>query len=183
MYRMPKIPANQHPLRIVRGALGWTQQKLADKCGIAEISIRRIEGRTLKPSLDLIGRIMWVTGVDPESLDLGPPTLTGQPYSAELANAHVAGMRTKSQRGELEITESLGNHAAELSEAFMMVLLSAANKNAFHTVGFLFESWAKGIIEDFKLGPEFLKVSASPGSKLEKLQRAVKSRKKVKSKL
>ena len=91
---MPKIPANPHPLYIVRKELGWTQQRLADKCGVAAVTIKKIEGRSLQPGRELLMRITWVTGVDPGSLSNKLPTFQNAPYTGKAAQAYLESFDT-----------------------------------------------------------------------------------------
>jgi transcriptional regulator with XRE-family HTH domain len=176
---MPKIPANPHPLHLVRKELGWTQQKLAEKCGVAAVTIKKIEGRSLKPSIDLLGRIMWATGVDPESLSADKPTIMKLPYTGELGNGHITAVRT-SKLGEIDVGEHEIGIVGDWATVLGVVMMAAAKKNAFHTVGFLFQRWAESVIADFGLGQDILRVPSDKGSKLERIQKSVKSRKKAK---
>lgn len=177
---MPKIPTNPHPLYLVRKELGWTQQRLAEKCGVAAVTIKKVEGRTLKPGIDLVGRISWVTGVDPESLSADKPTFSDLPYTAELGKAHVTATQTK-KLGELDVGELEEGLVGEWGAVLGSVMMMAAKKNAFHTVGFLFQRWAEKTIADFNLGQDILSIPSDKGSKLERVQKSVKSRKKAKS--
>jgi len=182
LYRMPKIPLNPHPLYQVRKALGWTQQDVADKCGVAAITIRKIESRTLKPGRDLLGRIMWATGVDADSLSGSKPTFRGLPYQAELGLAHVAGLKTKKPGGEVDLSEeALQNAFGDFPLVFFKLMASAMHKNALHVVQWAFVEWAADTICEFKLEKHFAE-KPDDGTAALWLSRALKSRKASKRK-
>jgi len=177
---MPKIPTNPHPLHQVRKALGWTQQKLADKCGVAVVTIKKIEGGALNPGVDLLGRIMWVTGVDPESILGSVATSNGQPYTAENGQAHLRLVNTKKPTGEVEVRDADMKRVQEWADVFGELMATACKKNALYVVGFLFERWARDTIQDLQLEKDFSKCSSSGNPALERLQKSLKSRKKAK---
>jgi transcriptional regulator with XRE-family HTH domain len=59
---MPRPPKARHFVRDIRNALGWTQTDLADRIGVAPITVKRIENRTLKMSDVFATRLYWETG-------------------------------------------------------------------------------------------------------------------------
>ena len=179
---MPKIPTNPHPLYQVRKILGWTQQDLADKCGVAAVTIRKIESRKLKPGRELLGRMMWATGIDPESLSGKVPTFLGQPYTAEMGNAHIAGCQTRKPGRDVDLSEEVLQQAfGDFPAVFFRVLITAMEKNALMVVKWSFVEWAADTVCEFKLEKH---LSENPGDDTASiwLARAVKSRKAVKRK-
>jgi transcriptional regulator with XRE-family HTH domain len=182
MYPMPKINPNPHPVAVARKALGWTQARLAEKCGCAAVTIKKIEGRTLKPSSSMAARIMWVTGLSPSCI-ISDTTATFAelaPYSAELGRAHVEAMATKSKTGDVQLGKFEEERISAWGRVFTAVIVAAAYRNALRPVGHLFEEWVLSIVDDFRLGSEFRKAAAPQGSLLERLQKD--SRRKGKSK-
>ena len=174
---MPKIPTKKHPLAQVRAALGgWTQQKLADKAGVALVTIKKIESGKLKPGRDLLGRLMWITGADPESLLSEKATIMGLPYSAELGAAHVRAFKTKNDRGEVKVDECAMERVRELLEMFGNVLTAAAKRDALYVIGWSFTEWAAAAITDYKLQKSFADIPPTITGRW--LQGALKSRKK-----
>lgn len=180
MYPMPKTNSNPHPLAVARKCLGWTQARLAEKAGVAAVTIKKIESRTLKPSEGLAGRLMWVTGLNAGCIVSGGPAMfLDMPYCAELGRAHVDAMATKSKTGDPQMEEWVEDSTVEMMVAVTALMRAAAMKNAFHPVGFLFEHWAQSVVADFKLGPELCKTPAAKGTILERLQK--ESRRKTKA--
>lgn len=181
---MPKINPNPHPVAVAREALGWTQARLAEKCGCAAVTIKKIEGRMLKPSSSLAARIMWVTGLSPSCIINDTPATFAElaPYSAQLGKLHVETMETKSKTGEVEFKEFVEEKIITLGKVFTAVIVAAAYRNALPPIGHLFEEWVLSIVGDFQLGSEFRKVPAPHGSLLERLQKDSKRKGKSKDK-
>ena len=179
---MPKIPTNPHPLYQVRQALGWTQQFLADKCGVSAVAIKKIEGRNFKPGRELLGRLMWATGVDPESLSRKSPTFLGQPYTAELGDAHIIAFRTKNIGVDVDLSEaSLLNEFEDFPAMFFKIMAAGMHKNALQVVKWSFVEWAADTICEFKLEKHFADSPDGDTARLW-LSRALKSRKRTKAK-
>src|SRR5258708_2555675 len=65
---MPRPPSVPHVLRAARKTKGLSQEKLAQKVGVATITIARIESCRLKLSRSLAMRISIATGLDPYQL-------------------------------------------------------------------------------------------------------------------
>lgn len=154
---MPKTNPSPHPLAIVRKHLGWTQARLAEKCGVAAVTVKKIEGRTLKPGRELLGRIMLATGVDPESLATKSPTFMGLPYEAAYGRAHIEAFATKDKVGNFAVSDSAGQTMAAQIHLLGEILVSASRKNASHVAGWSFIEWAADTVSAFGLEKDFAK--------------------------
>ena len=61
-------------LRTLRKRRGWTQEELFERSKIAQNSISRLENhRTAQPSLATVVALAKALGVDPMSIEFGPP--------------------------------------------------------------------------------------------------------------
>jgi len=175
---MPRQPANPHPLFIVRRELGWTQKKLADKCGVSTAYVKKIEGRKLPITRAIMGRLMWVTGVDPGSLNGKRPTFLGRPYTAELGMAHVSGCTTR-KGGEFQAPEMIVESTEELFSILSDVLIATCRKNAYFPARWSLVEWLAATVVEFGLEKEF--TPSSKGSSVTEgmLRDALKARKKA----
>ncbi|MEO8617682.1 MAG: helix-turn-helix transcriptional regulator [Luteolibacter sp.] len=176
---MPKT-TTVHPLAIVRKELGWTQQKLADKCGVALVTIKKIEGKArLQPGRDLLGRIMWATGVDADSLSGKAPTFMGLPYTGELGKAHVIGCTTR-KNGDFQNPEMMAEGVEELFLLMSEVLVLSARKNAYHTIRWSLVEWMADTVIEFGMEKEFAQNPQNQSTARTMLFEALKARKKSK---
>ena len=180
---MPKINPKPHAVAVARKLLGLTQEGLAEKCGYAAITIKNVEGRTPKPrpSVQIAGRIMWVTGLDVECiLDDTAATIKGLPYSSELGKKYMSLMATRSKTGEVLQEAQIKELMSEWGAVLSAVMVAAARKNALMAIGQAFTDWAESVVHDFKLGPRLEEISAPADSNLKRLQ--VKSKRMEESK-
>ena len=181
---MPKLPANPHPLAQVRNALGWTQQKLADKCGVALVTIKKIEGQGRdKRSLsrDLLGRVMWATGVDPESLSEDKPTFRGEPYTSQIGKEFLESVQTRKPFKDVEV-DGWTKIFLENQLAMLTVLMDESlKKNAFRVVRWSFLEWMADTIVDFDMEKQFALRLKEPDISMSQVQlkRALLWRKKT----
>lgn len=175
---MPKPPTNPHPLYIVRKELGWTQQRLADKCGVAAVTIKKIEGRTLKPSRELLGRITFATGVDPDSLSRKSPTFMRGPYTGKTVKPYMELFDTYSRgdftegAGAMFFNKRYDSHLSMLDDLFQ----SAAKKNALLVLFWSLRNWVAEMIVEFELEKEFLQEKNPSDVDRKSLLSEVKSR-------
>ena len=51
-----------HPLKIARQDRKWTMKDLADRSGISEAAISRIESRQRQPSVETVAKLAWALG-------------------------------------------------------------------------------------------------------------------------
>ena len=161
---MPRKPVFDHAVRKLRRIMGkkFTQEAFAREIGVSAIAIKRIENGSLKLSPIMKARIMWATGVDPDSLDSGEPRLIGVPYTPELYQGHREALRTR-EPGETKVKlsswEIAERHAAQ--REMEALIDAAAYDNKFQVVLFLWHDWLNKVIGEFDLKASFLKAVAS----------------------
>ncbi len=175
---MPKIPTNPHPLYIVRKELGWTQQRHADKCGVAAVTIKKIEGRSLQPGRELLMRITWVTGVDPGSLSKKLPTFQNAPYTGKAVQEYLDRFATF-KRGDFTGGASAEFFIKRINSHLPMfddVIESAAKRNALLVVLWSFRNWMADTIVEFGLEKDFLQDKNPPDVDRKSLISEVRSR-------
>jgi len=163
---MPKIPLNPHPLNQVRKCLGWTQKNLADKCGVSVVAIKKIEGRDFKPGRELLGRLMWVTGVDPESLSGKAPTFQGLPYTPENGKAYLASIKTTDKFGDVAIDGWTEVFIEQQVCILRDVMAQALKKSAFKVARWSFLEWSATTILEFGLEKDFIAMAKKPDANI-----------------
>jgi len=166
---MPRKPVFDHAVRKLRRIMGkkFTQEAFARQIGVSAIAIKRIENGSLKLSPIMKARIMWATGVDPDSLDSGEPRLVGVPYTPELYESHREALRTRElheTKVKLSSWEIAKKHTAQ--REMEALIDAAAYDNKFQVVLFLWHDWLNKTIGEFDLKASFLKAVASRRPKL-----------------
>ena len=159
---MSTRPLTAHPLNQVRSALGWTQQKLAEKCGCAVVTIKKIEAGRLTPGRDLLGRLMWTTGVDPGSLSGKAPTFQGRPYTSESGNAYLASIKTTDKFGDVSIDGWTEVFIEQQVDILREVMAHALKKSAFKVARWSFLEWTASTVFEFGMEKDFIATMKKP---------------------
>jgi transcriptional regulator with XRE-family HTH domain len=75
-------------LRTLRKRLGWTQNELRRRSKVAQNSISRLENDpTARPAMVTVLALAKAFGVDPKSIEFGPPRTKKRPKGPEVDGA------------------------------------------------------------------------------------------------
>ena len=127
-------PANPHPLRQVRKAMGLNQAEFANAIGTSGALIHAIEHRRRSISADLATRVLGFAGVYPPSLENSSPyalDLSGNVYSADSFR------RWTTRRGVLDHEQK--TVIADWLQRVRQLLNAAALENRLNGALFLLE--------------------------------------------
>jgi transcriptional regulator with XRE-family HTH domain len=115
---MARPPTHRHILREIRNIVGWSQQELAQRLGVSEITINRIENGQLKVSKRIALRAYSLTGVSYQDI---LENKAGIPETREGALTRESIQRLARQAKELtfdQVATVIDNHTYHLELLF-----------------------------------------------------------------